>query len=794
MRHRRAGHGLDGSRSRATRPPAGRELLRVLPRLARERADLQPGERADEGRLRAPLRGAHPGRPGKSHQSVRDISLLGALPGHDDRPAGQLGGDARTPALGRRGGRGERRDPARDRPVAAPDSSVRPANRAGSRTASARGGGRGSPRVRAGHAPRGADRARSSSPRRARARRGEHAVAQPLRRRLAATSSPLTSTSSSSRTTRRSAASADGLRRELDGHATSPSSASRAGRHAGRRPRPSAQHGLDGRRSPTGSRCGLAAPGPTVSSKDVWLVLPDQLSTRLFVDTGIVDGLRDPARRATCRRPAGRRRRVARAAGRHPRASTPRARPQRRSERGSGSQTASTAPRSLARLLPARDPAQPPARLPPRADGARPRRTGCSTRRETGRSRAGTGSSGAWRAWHFGRSALRAACPTRADAPSSAARSCCRTCSRAPSCRSSSRRGACVPDRRARRELGPHRRQGSDRAVLRRVHRPEPDDGGRSRPLPRHLPGADRRHRLAADGRLSDRRSPARGLRLRSSGLVRSRSGAAARGRHGEHADERAVRGSLRRAARAWWEAEGRGSHLAPVPAASPRPRVARALRVPRSRPTGVHVQEASFTDLDVLATILQHAACVVANAGTILLEAIVNDRPAVCVLYDEGAPRGRELGAEERHRRALPRARDLRRRSIERSASRTSSRASSARSRIPTSSRLSGSVLPRSSVTSTGAPPSASWRQSRASWARPRREERGEPEKHERRCDGQHEAEVGEEPERVEQETTPSAASVNAMSAAAPRGRRTASATSTDRIHIHGRGYQRES
>jgi hypothetical protein len=55
----------------------------------------------------------------------------------------------------------------------------------------------------------------------------------------------------------------------------------------------------------------------------------------------------------------------------------------------------------------------------------------------------------------------------------------------------------------------------------------------------------------------------------------------------------------------------------------------------------GAHVQEASFTDFDVLATILQHAACVVTNAGTILLEALVNDRPAVCVLYDEGAPDG---------------------------------------------------------------------------------------------------------------------------------------------------------
>ena len=55
----------------------------------------------------------------------------------------------------------------------------------------------------------------------------------------------------------------------------------------------------------------------------------------------------------------------------------------------------------------------------------------------------------------------------------------------------------------------------------------------------------------------------------------------------------------------------------------------------------GIAVQEASFTDFEELATLLQHCACVVANAGTILLDALVNDRPAVCVLYDEGAPTG---------------------------------------------------------------------------------------------------------------------------------------------------------
>ena len=55
----------------------------------------------------------------------------------------------------------------------------------------------------------------------------------------------------------------------------------------------------------------------------------------------------------------------------------------------------------------------------------------------------------------------------------------------------------------------------------------------------------------------------------------------------------------------------------------------------------GIAVQEASYTDFEELATLLQHCNCVVTNAGTILLDALVNDRPSVCVLYDEGAPPG---------------------------------------------------------------------------------------------------------------------------------------------------------
>ncbi len=61
----------------------------------------------------------------------------------------------------------------------------------------------------------------------------------------------------------------------------------------------------------------------------------------------------------------------------------------------------------------------------------------------------------------------------------------------------------------------------------------------------------------------------------------------------------------------------------------------------------GVFVQEPSYTDLEELATLLQHGDVVVCNAGTILLDALVNDRPAVCVLYDEGAPPGESWAAK---------------------------------------------------------------------------------------------------------------------------------------------------
>lgn len=91
----------------------------------------------------------------------------------------------------------------------------------------------------------------------------------------------------------------------------------------------------------------------------------------------------------------------------------------------------------------------------------------------------------------------------------------------------------------------------------------------------------------------------------------------------------------------AWWEESGASDRFSLLFRPHPRDRewLERfAAALSRDR---VAVQEPSFTDLEKLAVLLQHGDCVVANAGTILLDALVNDRPAVCVLYDDGAPPG---------------------------------------------------------------------------------------------------------------------------------------------------------
>jgi hypothetical protein len=90
-----------------------------------------------------------------------------------------------------------------------------------------------------------------------------------------------------------------------------------------------------------------------------------------------------------------------------------------------------------------------------------------------------------------------------------------------------------------------------------------------------------------------------------------------------------------------WWEGSGAAARFSLLFRPHPRDRQWRERFKAALFREGTAVQEPSFTDLETLAVLLQHGDCVVANAGTILLDALVNDRPAVCVLYDEGVPPG---------------------------------------------------------------------------------------------------------------------------------------------------------
>jgi CDP-glycerol:poly(glycerophosphate) glycerophosphotransferase len=90
-----------------------------------------------------------------------------------------------------------------------------------------------------------------------------------------------------------------------------------------------------------------------------------------------------------------------------------------------------------------------------------------------------------------------------------------------------------------------------------------------------------------------------------------------------------------------WWEQSGAVARFSLLFRPHPRDREWRERFAAALSREGAAVQEPSFTDLETLALLLQHGDVVVSNAGTILLDALVNDRPTVCVLYDEGAPEG---------------------------------------------------------------------------------------------------------------------------------------------------------
>jgi hypothetical protein len=97
----------------------------------------------------------------------------------------------------------------------------------------------------------------------------------------------------------------------------------------------------------------------------------------------------------------------------------------------------------------------------------------------------------------------------------------------------------------------------------------------------------------------------------------------------------------------AWWTESGADGRFSLLFRPHPRDRDWRTRFAAALDRPGAAVQAPSFTDLDALATLLRHADAVVANAGTVLLDALVNDRPAVCVLYDEGAPPGESWAAK---------------------------------------------------------------------------------------------------------------------------------------------------
>jgi hypothetical protein len=90
-----------------------------------------------------------------------------------------------------------------------------------------------------------------------------------------------------------------------------------------------------------------------------------------------------------------------------------------------------------------------------------------------------------------------------------------------------------------------------------------------------------------------------------------------------------------------WWQASGARSRFSLLFRPHPRDNRYPERFGAAAGVAGAAVQTPSYTDLEDLATVLQHVDAVVANAGTILLDALVNDRPAVCVLFDEGAPPG---------------------------------------------------------------------------------------------------------------------------------------------------------
>ena len=213
-----------------------------------------------------------------------------------------------------------------------------------------------------------------------------------------------------------------------------------------------------------------------------------------------------------------------------------------------------------------------------------------------------------------------------------------------------------LPGRSATSRAGTIR---SERASCRRTSTPTSSRTrrcARTSALPRHRPAPRDRHRLAADGRVPPA-APAR-PRTRSSsaelGLPTDKPVVLYAGNspHNMPYEPNLVARLV-----AWWRESGAHERFSLLFRPHPYDEEARERFRGGARRSG---RRRAGTELDGsrgLATLLQHVDCVVANAGTIMLEALVNDRPAVCVTFDEGAPEGRTWAGPEPDRRALPQA-----------------------------------------------------------------------------------------------------------------------------------------
>ena len=670
-----------------------------LPRVARERADLQPGERADEGRLRAPLRRADPRRPGQVPPEPARRLAPRRDPGHDRRPARERRGDARRSsrwaveeatesvairlAIGPSPRRIELPDGVRREPgcgtvlregddamlVAYGPVMLHEALTRGGAARGARASASLSSRCRGSTASTAEWLAERSRRTRTLFVVEDHSpvggLGDALRARCLRHAASLVASRCRGLARLRDAA-RGAARHGLDGASLAERVAARV---RARWPDASGGPSGSGSFSPTRSRRGSSS--MRASSRGCAAALDERLTARLPRAAGR-GGSAWAARLPPDAIAASRRRSSCRGGGAA--ASESCGGPTAGSTGGSGYYPLAIRLNLRHGFHRERMAARPP-QLDARLGSRRPAPA------------LGHASSAAWLAGTSRRAATCRSALCRAHAGGSAPAlvlSNVQLQSAVPFLVAARRLG--LPSRRLRRELGPHGRQGRDLAALDRYvvqnevmredlvryHGIAPE-----RIVVTGWPQTDVFHRQRP-------RAEYEAL-LRGYGLDPARPLVLVMGNTPTNTpyEDRFVERLVE-----WW-AGGAAERLSLLFRPHPRDREWRErFAAARARRSGVHVQEPSYTDIEVLATLLQHADCVVANAGTILLDALVNDRPAVCVLYDEGAPPRGVVGGEERDRRAL---RGARRAPAPSTAPRPSTRSwpgSSARSRIPTSSR----------------------------------------------------------------------------------------------------------